>query len=298
MTTLTKSEQLFKKNSCPEQENGVQSLKSISERQILLSSRSLGNFCLGWVTGSVCWPPPHAGECYCYCPTAVRYLLGVIVVGLSWYGPLQWHWSQLKKFLLFFLLNVIPFLSTPPPHSWITLRSGNSCVASLYTTLGQQSELGTQSLPSFSFRRELLERDFHILRSKTGIWYGAWGNFCSKVGGIRTAWSIAHPVQPPPVPWGKCRSLSLQGLHCTVAQRLFHPVLLDRSSEGTMCTSSSRQWPGIPCTDGPVAWGGMVCAPSAERERSLKSCKQSVPVMSSQLIDYWKYNWILCLGEI
>lgn len=38
--------------------------------------------------------------------------------------------------------------------------------------------------------------------------------------------------------------------------------------------------------------------PSTEREHSQKGCKQSGPVMSSQLIDYRKYNWILCLGEI
>lgn len=40
-------------------------------------------------------------------------------------------------------------------------------------------------------------------------------------------------------------------------------------------------------TDGPGVRGGMFCtAHSTDRERSLKGCKQSVPVMSSQLIDY------------
>lgn len=164
MTTLKKT------NSCSKKINILRkrSLKSIPERQILLSLRSLGSFCLTWVVDS-------AGD-FCFF-NAVWYLLWGVLVRVLLYSQFQWHQAQVKKFLLFFAhVHIIP---TPAAHPSPTAGSPSGQpilpVASLYTKLCQQCESRTWRFYSFSFWREALGGDFYILRSKRRTLYDAWG---------------------------------------------------------------------------------------------------------------------------
>ena len=116
----------------------------------------------------------------------------------------------------------------------------------------------------------------------------------------RRSWRVAHPIQPAPV---KFRHSSLWGLHSTVAQGFVCPALLWGGSQLRRADVHLKQqaMDRHPLNRRPqhVGWDALHSpTPSTEREHSLKGCKQSVLVMSRQLIDYWKYNWILCLGEI
>lgn len=105
-------------------------------------------------------------------------------------------------------------------------------------------------------------------------------------------WNI-YALKPPSTAFPRCTGCFLPVLQWGGPQQCCEVV---PTSEGTMCTYRSRQSPGIPPDPG---WDALSSpTPSTEREHSQEACKQSGPVMSSQLIDYWKYNWILCLGEI
>lgn len=166
------------------------------------------------------------------------------------------------------------------------------------------------SFPSSSFWRESPAGDLHVVRSKTRAWYEARGQGCYKSWGWGEHQAVNILVNSIQYVMEKSMHSSLPALPSTVAQGAFYPALQGHGSqhccevvpgsEGTMCTYRSRYplafldwWLQL------TGWDALSSpTPSTERQNSQEGCEQSGPVMSSQLIDYWKYNWILCLGEI
>lgn len=139
----------------------------------------------------------------------------------------------------------------------------------IFTFLGPREEL--YMMPEVSKRWA----DKECLKYWTS--YSNCPSMLDKIKALKSLWTALHLCMGPSLPSPAVRWFPAQKGRCAPE-----------------AAGSSILW-----TNGPSVRDGMFCiAHSTEREHSLKGCKQSVPVMSSQLIDYWKYNWILCLGEI
>lgn len=106
--------------------------------------------------------PPCAGQCCCLVPFRR---------GSGWalfHSCFQGHRAQLREFLPFFRLCIVPILAVHP-----ICADGYPCgqailwVAPLCPSLWQEFELGAQRFPSSSFWRESPAGDLHVVRSKT-----------------------------------------------------------------------------------------------------------------------------------